>query len=109
MPAAAPASHKTKVHTSSFIPPLSCLTPNRSDCPIGLNLSTAVILSRAKDRRSAQPEILRCAQDDRLKLTLIATAHPNNQLGYLLLLTTNKSGRKSTTIGPFFWIRRQIP
>ncbi len=41
--------------------------------PIGVNLSTAVIpsllsgqaLSAAKDRRWAQPEILRCAQDDR--------------------------------------------
>src|SRR2546422_7583037 len=39
----------------------------------------------------------------------MVTAHPNNQLGHLLLLTTNKSGRKSTTIGPLFGIRRQIP
>ena len=30
----------------------------------GVNFRTAVILSAAKDLRSAQPEILRCAQDD---------------------------------------------
>jgi len=30
-----------------------------------VNFSTAVILSEAKDLRSAQREILRCAQDDR--------------------------------------------
>src|SRR5713226_4834577 len=33
--------------------------------PIGVNFSTAVILSRAKDLCSARREILRCAQDDR--------------------------------------------
>ncbi len=32
--------------------------------PIGVNLSTAVILSEAKDLRAAQREILRFAQDD---------------------------------------------
>ncbi len=42
--------------------------------PIGVNLSTAVILSEAKDRRSAQPEILRFAQDDRLKFTPMGLA-----------------------------------
>ena len=33
--------------------------------PRGVDFSTAVILSAAKDLRSAQGEILRCAQDDR--------------------------------------------
>ena len=32
--------------------------------PRGVNFSTTVILSAAKDLRSAQREILRCAQDD---------------------------------------------
>ena len=32
--------------------------------PRGVNVSTTVILSAAKDLRSAQREILRCAQDD---------------------------------------------
>jgi len=31
---------------------------------IGVHFSTAVILSAAKDLHRAQPEILRCAQDD---------------------------------------------
>ena len=42
--------------------------------PIGVNFSTAVVLSEAKDRRSAQPEIVRFAQDDRLKLTPMGLA-----------------------------------
>jgi len=33
--------------------------------PIGVNFSTAVILSTAKDLRSAQREILSVAKDDR--------------------------------------------
>ena len=42
--------------------------------PIGVNFSTAVILSAAKDLRSAQPVILSAAKDDRLKFTPMGVA-----------------------------------
>ncbi len=42
----------------------------------GVNLSTAVILSAAKDLRSVQREILRCAQDDRWLAPAMSTYLP---------------------------------
>jgi hypothetical protein len=44
---------------------LNCQGDRKGAALIGVHLNAAVILSAAKDLRSAPREILRCAQDDR--------------------------------------------
>jgi len=67
------------LQASMFVP--------RQGVPRGVNFRTAVILSAAKDRRFAQREILRCAQDDSAALRMT-----DGGRGTLLPFGRDKSG-----------------